>query len=117
MIKMILSVVATAGALLLIAQYIPGITVASFSTAVVVALVWGLVNLIIKPVLGLLTLPITILTLGLFSFILNAFLFWLVAAFVPGFAVAGFIPALEGSVILSLVLAIIHAALSNRPRI
>lgn len=110
MFKMILHVVAVAGALLIIAQYIPGIAVANFTTAVVVALVWGLVGLTVRPLLGLLTLPITILTLGLFSFVLNALLFWLVAAFVPGFTVEGFIPALEGSVILSLVSGIIHAA-------
>lgn len=111
MLKMILHVVATAGALLLIAHYVPGISVADFTTALLVALVWGLLGLTVRPVLGLLTLPITILTLGLFSFVLNAFLFWLVAALVPGFTVSGFIPALEGSVILSLVSGIIHAAL------
>jgi len=110
MLKMILHVVATAGALLLIAHYVPGISVADFTTAILVALVWGLIGLTLKPILKLLTLPITILTLGLFSLILNALLFWLVALFVPGFTVEGFIPALEGSVILSLVSAIIHAA-------
>jgi putative membrane protein len=111
MLKAILHVLATAAALLIIAHYIPGITIASFTTAVIVALLWGLIGLTIKPVLGLLTLPITILTLGLFSFILNAALFWLLSVFVPGFAVAGFIPALEGSVILSLVSGLIHMAL------
>src|SRR3569832_119443 len=110
MLKMILHVVATAGALLLIAHYVPGISVESFTPAVVVALVWGLVGLTVRPVLGLLTLPITILTLGLFSLVLNALLFWLVSVFVPGFTVEGFIPALEGAVILSLVSSIIHAA-------
>jgi len=110
MIKMILRVVGTAAGLLLIAQYIPGISVSNFTTAIIVALVWGLIGLTLKPVLKLLTLPITILTLGLFSFILNAVLFWLVSVFVPGFSVAGFIPALEGSVILSLISGILHAA-------
>ncbi len=111
MLKMLLHVVATAGAILLIAHFIPGIVVASFTTAVIVALVWGLIGLTVKPILTLLTLPITILTLGLFSLILNALLFWLVSVFVPGFSVEGFIPALEGSVILSLVAGILHAAL------
>ena len=111
MLKVLLHVVATAAAILLIARYIPGISVADFTTAVLVALVWGLIGLTVKPILKLLTLPITILTLGLFSLVLNALLFWLVAVFVPGFTVAGFIPALEGSVILSLVSGIIHAAL------
>ena len=111
MLKAILHVLATAAALLIIAHYIPGITIANFTTAVIVALLWGLIGLTVKPVLGLLTLPITILTLGLFSFILNAVLFWLLSVFVPGFVVAGFIPALEGSVILSLVSGLIHMAL------
>jgi putative membrane protein len=111
MVKMILHVVATAGALLLIASYIPGISIASFGTAVVIALLWGFIGLTLKPILGLLTLPINILTLGLFSFVLNALLFWLLASVVPGFSVVGFIPALEGSVILSIVSAILHAAL------
>ena len=111
MLKLLLHVVATAGAILLIARYIPGIAVADLTTAVIVALVWGLISLTVKLVLKLLTLPINILTLGLFSLVLNALLFWLVAVFVPGFTVAGFIPALEGSVILSLVSGIIHAAL------
>lgn len=111
MLKAILHVVATAGALLLIAQYIPGISIASMTVAVVVALLWGLIGLTLKPILGLLTLPINILTLGLFSFVLNAILFWLLSIFVPGFSVAGFIPALEGSVILSLVSGIIHMVL------
>jgi len=111
MLKSILHVVATAGALLIIAHYIPGISVASFTVAIIAAVVWGLIGLTLKPILGLLTLPINILTLGLFSFVLNALLFWLMGMFVPGFEVSGFIPALEGSVILSLVTGIINLVL------
>lgn len=111
MIKILLRVLVTAAALLLIARYIPGIAVASFTTALIVALLWGLMGLTIRPLLGLLTLPITLLTFGLFSFILNAILFWILAAFVPGFTVAGFVPALEGSVILMIVAWALHAAL------
>lgn len=111
MLKAILHVLATAGTLLLIAHYIPGITIASLTVAIIVALLWGFIGLTLKPILGLLTLPINILTLGLFSFILNALLFWLLALIVPGFSVDGFLPALEGSVILSLVSGIIHAIL------
>lgn len=111
MFKAILHVLAVAGALLLIAHYIPGISIASFTVAIVVALLWGLIGLTIKPILGILTLPINILTLGLFSFVLNAFLFWLLSTFVPGFTVDGFIPALEGSVILSLISGIVHLVL------
>jgi putative membrane protein len=110
-VKAILRVLVTAAALLLIAQYVPGIAVSSFLVALVVALVWGLVTLVVRPVLALLTLPINLLTLGLFSFVLNALLFWLVGALVPGFSVAGFIPALEGSVILMVLGWVLHAVL------
>ena len=111
MIKVLIHIFATAGALLLIAQFVPGIAVASFYTALIVALCWGVISLTVRPVLGLLTLPINMLTLGLCSFVLNALLFWLLATLVPGFSVAGFIPALEGSVILLIVSWALHAAL------
>ena len=111
MIKILIRVLATAAALLLIAHFVPGIAVASFTTAVIAALVWGVMGLTIRPVLGLLTLPINLITFGLFSFILNALMFWLLAVFVPGFTVAGFVPALEGSVLLTIVAWALHAAL------
>ena len=111
MIKILVRILITAVALLLIANFVPGIAVASFTTAVIVALLWGIMGLTVRPVLGLLTLPINLITFGLFSFVLNAILFWLLALFVPGFTVAGFIPALEGSVILMIVAWGLHAAL------
>ncbi len=111
MLKILIRVLVTAAALLLIARYVPGIAVASFYTALIVAVLWGIISLTVKPILTILTLPITIITLGLFSFVLNALLFWILAAFVPGFSVAGFIPALEGSVILMVVAWALHAAL------
>lgn len=103
MLKILLRILATAGALLLIADFLPGISVASSYTALVVAVLWGVMSVTVRPVLGLLTLPINLLTLGLFSFVLNALLFWLLATFVAGFQVAGFVPALEGSVLLMAV--------------
>lgn len=111
MLKSILHVAATAGTLLLIANYIPGISVASATAAVIVALIWGLISLTLKPILGLLTLPINLLTFGLFSFVLNALLFWFMAMLVPGFEVSGFIPALQGSVILAVVSWLINVIL------
>jgi putative membrane protein len=101
--KALVYVLTTAVTLLLISQYVPGILVESFYTAVIVAIIWGILGLTVRPVLKLLTLPINILTLGLFSFVLNALLFWLLATFIKGFHVYGFIPALEGSVILAIV--------------
>ena len=93
--------------ILLLSYILPGITVAGFVTALLVALVWGLLNAFIKPVLILLTLPINILTLGLFTFVINALLVMLVAAIVPGFRVANFWWALLFSIILSLVMSLI----------
>ena len=90
--------------ILLLSYLLPGITVAGFVSALLVALVWGLLNAFIKPILLVLTLPINILTLGLFTFILNALLVMLVAAVVPGFRVANFWWALLFSVLLSLVM-------------
>ncbi|HVV39410.1 MAG TPA: phage holin family protein [Candidatus Paceibacterota bacterium] len=111
MIKILIRILATAAALLLIANYVPGIAVASFTTALIVAVLWGIMGLTARPILKILTLPINILTFGLFSFVLNAILFWILAVFVPGFTVAGFVPALEGSVILMIVAWALHAAL------
>ena len=87
---------------------VPGIAVSSFYIALIVAILWALISCTLKPILFLLTLPITLLTLGLFSFILNAFLFWFLASFVSGFVVSGFIPALLGSLLLSVVVWVSH---------
>jgi len=111
MLKALLHIIATAGGLLLIAHYIPGITIANFTVAVIIAILWGFIGLTVRPVLGLLTLPINILTLGLFSFVLNALLFWVLSIFVPGFEVSGFIPALQGSLILSIIAGVINIIL------
>lgn len=111
MFKVLIYIVVTAGTLLLLPQFISGISISGWYTALVVALVWGLFSVTVRPILSLLTLPINFITLGLFSFALNAFLFWFVAWLVPNFHVAGFIPALEGSVILLLVSWLVHAVL------
>lgn len=109
--KTLIKWAAVAGTLLLIAHYIPGITVDGWYTACIIALLWGVITLFVRPILSILTLPVNILTLGLFSFVLNAFLFWFVGSFVQGFHVAGFVPALEGSFILSVALWVIHKSL------
>ena len=90
-------------AVMLAAYLVPGISVASFYTALIVAALLGVVNVIIKPILVVLTLPITILTLGLFTFIINGFLFWGLASFVKGFSVSGFWVAVLGALIVSVV--------------
>jgi len=89
---------------ILIASYIlSGIEIESFWTALVIAIILGIVNILLKPILVILTLPITIFTFGLFIFVINAFLVILVGAIVPGFEVDGFWWALIFSLIVSLV--------------
>lgn len=99
--KLVAKVVIVALALLLAEHIVPGVVVSSFGMAVLVALVLGLINLLVRPILLLLTLPITLITFGLFSLVLNAFLFWLTALILPGFTVSGFIAAFLGSLIVS----------------
>jgi len=111
LMKALIRVLATAAALLLLSRAGVGITVDTLYTAFVVAILWGIIGLTVKPVLNLLALPINIITFGLFSFIINALLFWLLATFVAGFHVSGFIAALVGSVVLSAVAWALHAAL------
>ncbi len=89
--------------LLLVARVVPGVELNDLTTAVFVAIVLGLLNATVRPVLVLLTLPVTILTLGLFIFVLNALMFWLTSMLVPGFSVDGFLPAFLGSLLLSLI--------------
>ena len=90
-------------ALLAVAYLLPGVAIASFASALVAALVLGLINAVIRPVLVLLTLPATILTLGLFIFVINGLLFWLVGSFVQGFFVAGFWAGFFGAIVYSIV--------------
>lgn len=90
-------------AIILASILIPGIRIDSLPTAVIAAGILGLINIFIKPVLIILTLPLNIITLGLFSFIINAFLLKIVAWFVTGFEVNGFLAALLGALVISLV--------------
>ena len=102
-----------AAALLLVAQIYPGVQVAGFGAAMVAALVIGLLNALVRPILVLLTLPVTILTLGLFLFVINALMFYFAAAVLEGFHVEGFLAALIGSVLYSLCGLVIDAALER----
>jgi putative membrane protein len=90
-------------ALIAVAYLMPSISVSSFQAALVAALVLGLVNAVVRPVLVLLTLPVTILTLGLFIFVLNGLLFWAVAEWLEGFTVAGFWSGVLGAILFSIV--------------
>lgn len=103
MLSLLLRWLLNAAALMLVAYLYPGVQVESLGTAVLAALVLGLVNAVIRPILLLLTLPVTILTLGLFIFVINALLFWFTAEIVGGFHVAGFWAALVGSILYSII--------------
>lgn len=87
-------------ALMAVAYLVPGIGVDSFWSALIAALVLGLVNALLRPILLILTLPVNILTLGLFTLVINGFLLWLVGTMVKGFTVAGLVPALLGALVL-----------------
>lgn len=94
---------AAAVAVYLTVNLVPGISMSGgWMTLLLVSLVWSVIITVIKPVLGILSLPITIITLGLFSLVLNALLFWGMELVVPGFDIAGFFPALLGSIVLSI---------------
>jgi len=90
-------------ALLTVAYLMPSIHVESFGTALVAAVVLGLVNAVIRPILILLTLPATLLTLGLFIFVINGLLFWFVGSYLKGFEVAGFWSGVLGAIVYSIV--------------
>ncbi len=100
-------------ALLIVAYILPGITVASFGSALIAALVLGLLNTLVKPVLVILTLPITIVTLGLFLLVLNALLFWFVGSVLKGFQVDGFGWALLGALVYSIVAGLLSGLLAS----
>lgn len=99
----------------LIAMYVPGIHANSFAAAVLAAFIFGIVNAIIRPIVLLLTLPFTILTLGLFIIVVNALMFWLATWIAPGFKVDGFTPALIGGIIMTVVGIITNHLLRERP--
>ena len=98
----------TALALVITANIVPGFVVKNFVAALVAAVILGLVNAIIRPILVLLTLPITLVTLGLFLFVVNALTIWLAGSITPGFIVTGFLPALVGSIVLTIVASVLN---------
>ena len=100
---------------LLATTFVPGITFkGDFVTLLVAGLILGLFNLIVRPLALLLSLPLLILTLGLFYFILNGLLLWFASAFIPGYTVAGFVPALLGSLVITLVNWLLGALLGKK---
>lgn len=96
-------------ALYIVAKILPGIHLLDFGSALIAVIVIGLVNALIKPLLFLLTLPVTIITFGLFALVLNALMLMLASALTPGFKIDGFGTALLGSILLSIVTTILHS--------
>ncbi len=101
-------------ALLLVANFIPGITVVSFPIAILAAVVIAIVNAFVRPLLEILSLPITILTLGLFSLVINALMFGLAAWLTPGFNVAGFGPAFWGGLVFAVLATVVSWIVNDK---
>ena len=113
----ILRVLINAGALMLAARLVPGIDLAGWKPALLAGLVLGLINAIIRPVLVILTFPLTLLTLGLFLLVLNGFCLVMTAWFVPGFDVHGLLPAVLGALLVTVVSWLLTAFISDRGRV
>ena len=112
--KLLLRWLASALALIAVSYLVPGVLVASFGTALLAALVIGLVNATIGAIVKLFTTPIRWVTLGLFTLLINAVLFWLATQFVDGFDVTGAVPALVGSLAYGLLAAVIQSVVGAR---
>ena len=110
MFNAILRWIVLALALILVAKIVPGMEIANFVAALFAVVVISLVNIFLKPLVMFLTLPINLLTLGLFTFVVNAALFALAAFFAPGFTIGGIFPALLGSILFSFLSLLINLA-------
>jgi putative membrane protein len=113
MLKLITKWLLSASALLFVAYVYSGVELKSFASAMAAALVIGLLNTVVRPLLVLLTLPVTVLTLGLFLFVINAVVFWAAAAVLQGFVVRDFVAALLGSLIYTALGVVIESALER----
>ena len=111
--KLIIKWLLSAVALLAVAHLYSGVQVHNFTSALIAAFVIGLLNTIVRPILVVLTLPVTMVTLGLFLFVINALMFWAAASLLDGFQVSGFGAALLGSLIYSLLSVVIQSALER----
>lgn len=111
--NLIIRLLLTAVAVIVLAKFLPGVEVAGFTSAIIVAIVLGLLNLILKPILIILTLPITILTLGLFLLVINACIILLADQFMGDFEVSGFWTALLFSLLLSFLQSVLYSLLDK----
>ena len=112
--KIILKMLLTAIAVVILAQILPGVQVDGYSSAIIVAIVLGLLRIFVRPLIIIFTLPITILTLGLFLFVINAIIILLADKLIDGFAVSGFLVALLFSLLLSFFQSILYSFLKEK---
>ncbi len=108
MLRILLNWLLSALSLLIVTRVVPGFIVRGFTTALLAAIVIGLVNATLGLFLKIITFPLTILTLGIFWLVINALMLLFASAFVPGFKVQGFVPAFLGAIVLSLVNVLLH---------
>lgn len=114
MVRLLIGWLLNALALLAVTYLMPSIQIASFGSALIAALVLGLVNTLVRPILVILTLPVTLLTLGLFLFVINGLLFWAVGSMLDGFAVGGFWSGVLGAILYSLISWLLAAILQPK---
>ena len=110
----LLRIALNAGSLILISDIVEGIKLGGWYTAIITVVVLGIVNALIRPLILILTLPVNILTLGLFTFVINALMFWFASSIVKGFEVDGFWPAFWGALLFSIASWIISSVISKR---
>ena len=111
--RLLLLWILNAVALLAVTYLLPAIQIAGFGSALLAALVLGFINTLVRPLLAILTLPITVLTLGVFYLVLNGLLFWLAGALLPGFEVAGFWAAVFGAILYGVIAWALSALVST----
>jgi putative membrane protein len=114
MLNMLIAWLINAGALLALPYILQGVQISGFTTALIAAAVLGFLNVLIKPIFFVLTLPISVITLGLFTFVLNGFMFWIAARFIDGFNVTSFWWAVAGAVVYSLITWAVNSLLLNK---
>jgi len=115
--RLLLVWILNAIALLAVAYLFPGVQIQDWQAAAIAALVLGLVNAVVKPILVVLTFPVTILTLGLFLLVINALLFWAVAVLVPGFNVGGFGAAFVGALLYTVITWLLSMLIPDRRKV
>jgi putative membrane protein len=113
-VRLLLLWVLNVVALLAVTYLLPSIQVDGLGVALLAALALGFINTLVRPVLAFLTLPITVLTLGIFYLVLNGLLFWSASAFITGFSVGGFVPALLGAILYGLIAWLLSALIPNK---